>query len=724
MSPHPRSSADRWAVVEWAALALAVAVFVWRGLRPAWSTINTDFPNYYLSARLYLQGSSLDRLYDWVWFERQKDHAGIDWGPIGYGVLTPFSALVLVPLAWLPALAAKRVWLVLNLALLAATIGLLRAMSAMPARRIALIAFASVLPLRTNFLYGQQHVLLLFLLALAAWLDRRRNEAASGAVLAFAAVLKLYPALFAVFFAVQRRWRGAASLLLGVAVLAWVGVALLGFEPFRVYALSIVPRALAGEGVDPYVGTASPSSLLRRLFVAEPDLNPQPLLACRTAYAITQPLLQAVLLASGLWLVGRRSDDRAREGVEWGSFVALSLVLSTAVSSYHFCVLIMATVLTIDFLVGAGRPRAAAAIAALHVLVCLPWGGVTAGAAGATGGWILVFGFLRAYAMLAYWVVLVVAVAPFAELRARPARAMALASPCLLVAISGIASNARHLASELDAPGERVPDLPRSPVIGAPAVGAGGVYFSRFSLEGWRVERVPAGAAVVAPPRVDLFSPAVAPAKGSALWLEVASRSSRVVRIATGAAEVDANDGFLEVEDGEQPAVSPDGRWLAFLREVRGRGALWLVDRGADAGESKSRATPPRQVTGATHDVLEFAVLGDGGLVYAARDGRSVGLFRVDPGPGGSIAPLPAERPARYPAVSPDGRWLAYSHEERGAWQLQLLDLRDGGRSRVTNAECNSTSPAWSPDGASLVYASDCGRGVEQTGLRRIRVSP
>lgn len=709
--PRSQGPSDRWAALEWAGLAALIVLFVWKGLVPAWRTIHTDFPNYYLSARLYVQGVSLDRLYEWVWLERQKSHAGIDWEPIAYGVLTPFSALVLVPLAWLPVLAAKRVWLALNLALIGATIALLRALCAMPARRVALVTFAAILPLRTNFLYGQQHVLLLFLLVLAAWLDRRRQETACGAVLAVAAVLKLYPALFGVFFVVQRRWRPAVSLGLCALGLGVLGVALLGVEPFRVYATEVVPRALAGEGVDPYVGTASPSSLLRRLFVGEPELNPHPLLACRAAYALIQPVIQAALLASGLFLVWRRSDDHAREGIEWGSFAALSLVLSTAVSSYHFCVLVMATVLAIDFLVGAGRPRAATAIAALHVLVCLPWGWIPAGW---SSGWIYLFGFLRAYAMLAYWAVLVATVAPYVELRERPARALAFAAPCLVIALSGVASNTRHLASELDAPGERLPDPPRSAVVGAPAEGAGGVYYSFYGGEGWRVGRIPAGVTIAAPARVDLFSPAVAQSTGD-VWLEVASRASRIVRVPDGSAQVAAGDCPVEVDDAEQPAVSPDGRWLAFLREVRGRGGLWIVDRG-----TRSAA---RELVGAERDVSEFAVLDGGGVVYAARDGGTTGLFRLGPEPGAAVTTIAAERPARYPAVSPDGHWLAYSHLEHGAWQLELLDLRDGAKQALTNAECNETAPAWSPDGASLVYASDCGRGVEQTGLRRIRVS-
>src|SRR5262249_14357675 len=157
--------------------------------------------NYYLAARAYRDGLPLERLYDAIWIQRLKDHAGLEQDFVGYVPLTLYSALLVAPLASLPALAAKRVWLVASLLVLAATIWLLRRLTALPARRVALLVFLAVVPLRTNFLFGQQHLLVLALLCLAAWLDVGGRPARAGAVLAVAAAIKVYPALFALFFA-------------------------------------------------------------------------------------------------------------------------------------------------------------------------------------------------------------------------------------------------------------------------------------------------------------------------------------------------------------------------------------------------------------------------------------------------------------------------------------------------------------------------------------------
>src|ERR1051326_9293335 len=75
-----------------------------------------------------------------------------------------------VPFASLPALSAKRGWLLVNLVLLALTGCLLERMSRLGWRRVAILTFLALVPLRPRFLFGQQTVLLLFLFTLAAFL--------------------------------------------------------------------------------------------------------------------------------------------------------------------------------------------------------------------------------------------------------------------------------------------------------------------------------------------------------------------------------------------------------------------------------------------------------------------------------------------------------------------------------------------------------------------------
>ncbi|MGE5204615.1 MAG: hypothetical protein ACM3PW_03305, partial [Chlamydiota bacterium] len=100
-------------------LLLLVANFCWNSLRPAWKTLHTDFPNYYLAAHLYREGYPLARLYDWTWLQHEKHRFEIEQPLVGFVPLTPFSLFPMVPFAGMPPLPAKHVWLVLNLVFLA-----------------------------------------------------------------------------------------------------------------------------------------------------------------------------------------------------------------------------------------------------------------------------------------------------------------------------------------------------------------------------------------------------------------------------------------------------------------------------------------------------------------------------------------------------------------------------------------------------------------------------
>lgn len=81
----------------------------------AWRTLNTDFPNYYMSARLAHEGFDISRMYEWTWLQREKDHRAVDIRVIGLSPITPFSTLAMWSPADLTPLTAKHVWILVNL---------------------------------------------------------------------------------------------------------------------------------------------------------------------------------------------------------------------------------------------------------------------------------------------------------------------------------------------------------------------------------------------------------------------------------------------------------------------------------------------------------------------------------------------------------------------------------------------------------------------------------
>ena len=58
------------------------------------------------------------------------------------------------------------------------------------------------------------------------------------------------------------------------------------------------------------------------------------------------------------------------------------------------------------------------------------------------------------------------------------------------------------------------------------------------------------------------------------------------------------------------------------------------------------------------------------------------------------------------PALSPDGKLLAFASNQNGYWDLYLLELATGSINRLTDTPEYDAAPSWSPDGAYLTYES------------------
>jgi Tol biopolymer transport system component len=169
--------------------------------------------------------------------------------------------------------------------------------------------------------------------------------------------------------------------------------------------------------------------------------------------------------------------------------------------------------------------------------------------------------------------------------------------------------------------------------------------------------------------------------------------------------------------------VSLDGKWLAFIRETRGRGGLWFKELLPKANTASADAVE-WQAGDEKCDVLEAAFFPDDRIVFAAQVNSLAALFALDLITR-RISPLSiSSQPTRYPAVSPDGQWLAYSQNEKGSWQLWVMSFPTGEKRRLTVGDCNSIAPAWFGDSKTLVYATDCGRGLGMTALCRVRAVP
>jgi len=94
----------------------------------------------------------------------------------------------------------------------------------------------------------------------------------------------------------------------------------------------------------------------------------------------------------------------------------------------------------------------------------------------------------------------------------------------------------------------------------------------------------------------------------------------------------------------------------------------------------------------------------DGLTVLAIQDGPFSQLFAYHPQKF-PLTRLTAEATDHItPALSPDGRTLAYAARAAQGWDLFLLTLENGQTTRLTTDAAYDAAPTWSPDGLWLAY--------------------
>jgi len=147
---------------------------------------------------------------------------------------------------------------------------------------------------------------------------------------------------------------------------------------------------------------------------------------------------------------------------------------------------------------------------------------------------------------------------------------------------------------------------------------------------------------------------------------------------------------------------SPDGRRILYEGE---HGAFAVYSRAADASDSSTLVSAGR------YDRYPWSVTPDGRWLLGMEDSVVERLILVPlSGPGTVRALRPSAFSQESPAASPDGRWLAFASDESGDWQLYVsrFDTTSTGARQLTRGGITSSADyswiRWSKVGREILY--------------------
>ncbi len=153
------------------------------------------------------------------------------------------------------------------------------------------------------------------------------------------------------------------------------------------------------------------------------------------------------------------------------------------------------------------------------------------------------------------------------------------------------------------------------------------------------------------------------------------------------------------------PAVSPDGKWIAFASKRSGNMDIWVKPV---AGGSAIQIT-----THKSDDIMPCWAPNGKNLVFVSYREDAQGDLWIVPIKMKKYGVFANGEPLRitkylgadlYPAFSPDGKYLAFASDRDGESRLYVIRMRDWSFFQLSSMK--ATHPSWSPDGKYLCFAA------------------
>jgi hypothetical protein len=325
-------------------IALA-ALLVARGVVPAMSKIDSDFPGYFTAAKIVADGGPAERLYDDVWFQQQMRR--YNFGSQRIGKFSPFpppTALLLLPVTRMEPLNALRVVTVASALCLAGSIVLLARILSLTWVESAVFILLSGYAVINTLRFGQPYIAVSLSCIAGYYAYLKDRPVLAGMCFGLFLPFKYFPAVILVYFAFRKDWKVVLGGGLVVSLIALVSVGVLGWKIHETFLSSILGNHLVGvlSEQDPFTASfQSFDTLFRRLFVFDAALNPRPWLVFPPLQVIGVLVVKVSIMLAALATLVKlaRSGIATAAAPSIGILGILTLLEAPATATYHFVLL-------------------------------------------------------------------------------------------------------------------------------------------------------------------------------------------------------------------------------------------------------------------------------------------------------------------------------------------------------------------------------------------------
>ncbi len=323
-------------------LLIPLALFaIIKGVIPAFTQIQTDFPNYYIAGAIARTGVGVERLYDDAWFQEQIKANGMD----QQGKFSPFpppTALLFVPLSLLEPLTALRIVTLVNMLLLALSIWILSKLFSLSLVEATTFVLLSGWGLVNCFRFGQLYIALSLSMLVSYYLLQRKKAILSGVSAASLLPIKYFSVVLLIHFALRREWKTLLAAFVTIALVVCISIATLGWKIHEEWLLTVLGQHLQSNlsQQDPFSSVfQSFDSLLRRLFVYNATWNTAPLVNAPALYVTLKlSCIIAAIAIAGCALVVITKKTGSTE-LALVILCLLGLVIAPATATYHYLLL-------------------------------------------------------------------------------------------------------------------------------------------------------------------------------------------------------------------------------------------------------------------------------------------------------------------------------------------------------------------------------------------------